>query len=556
MEEKVHNTKVGAASTAIAAVKTEEAASAVETVELPTVVVKANAHGVVQDAATIVGDVLDRSGRFFQNGDALLELTTYQGSPTLKSVSQKRLAYLIEKLTRPVALKPSKDGECTMVPTQCGTGFASRIMDSDEFRDQLPSIELVSQSPVMIDHNGKLEFVSNGQVVRDVFAHGKTPQVPETIEQAKATLYKVIKDFRFVSDGDRSRAIASLLTPAFVMGGLLGNARAPISLCSADQSQAGKGFMNKLISAAYNLSPAIVNFGQKGIGSAERSFDSSVAGGNRAVIFDNVRGRISSQKLESFCTEDSYLATVPHSADVTVDPKRTVIMMTSNEANLNLDLTNRTVVSRILKQSKGYEFASYPEGNILDHVRANQPEFLGAVFRIVQEWYNKGCPIDGDAAHEHDFSKWASILNYVMTEILEEPDMFKGYADVKMMLHTPNQRWLLDVARTMLQDKESTESMQTSDVLNELEEAGNEDLIPGLREADTLEMGNTARKCATLTGRRMSVLFRDTDEINIENVSIKRTIEKKPRIEINEEGKSVNRGARETPCYSFEVVQD
>lgn len=231
-------------------------------------------------------------------------------------------------------------------------------------------------------------------------------------------------------------------------------------------------------------------------------------------------------------------------------------MMTSNEANLNLDLTNRTVVTRILKQTKGYKFASYSEGNILDHVRSNQPEFLGAVFRIVQEWYDKGCPVDADAAHEHDFSKWASILNYVLTEILGEPDMFEGYADVKLMLHTPNQRWLLDVARTMLQDNESTKSMQTSDMLKELEEAGNEDLIPGLKEADTLEMGNTARKCATLTGRRMSVLFKDTDEINIENVSIKRTIEKKSRIEINAEGKSVNRGDRETPCYSFEVVKD
>ena len=544
------NENVGAAGAA--EVVTEETKLA----ELPIVVVKANAHGVVQDAATIVGDAFDRTGRFFQNGEALLELTTYKGAPALKPVSPKRLAYLIEKLTKPVALKPSKEGKCTMVPTQCGTGFAGRIMDSDEFRDQLPSIELVSQSPVMIDHNGKLEFVSNGQVVRDVFAHGKAPQIPETIEQAKATLYKLIKDFRFVSDGDRARGIASLITPAFVMGGLLGNSRAPISLCSADKSQAGKGFMNKLISAAYLLSPAIVNFGQKGIGSAERSFDSSVAGGNRAVIFDNVRGKIASQKLESFCTEDSYLATIPHSPDVTVDPKRTVIMMTSNEANLNLDLTNRTVVTRILKQTKGYKFASYSEGNILDHVRSNQPEFLGAVFRIVQEWYDKGCPVDADAAHEHDFSKWASILNYVLTEILGEPDMFEGYADVKLMLHTPNQRWLLDVARTMLQDNESTKSMQTSDMLKELEEAGNEDLIPGLKEADTLEMGNTARKCATLTGRRMSVLFKDTDEINIENVSIKRTIEKKSRIEINAEGKSVNRGDRETPCYSFEVVKD
>jgi hypothetical protein len=547
-----------------AAAKAEEAQGATVTAnedkgkvnELPTVVVKADAFNIVPDAGETIGGVLAKTGRFFQNGDATLELVTHQGAPTLRSVTNKRLAYLIDKLTRPVAIKQKKDGEGKMVPTQCGVGFAGRVMDSDEYRDQLPSIEIVTPTSVLMEHAGKLVSVADGQSVRDVFAYGKAPKLPETIEQAKALINELIKDFRFVSKGDRSRAIAGFITPAFVQGGLLGNARAPIALCSADQSQAGKGWMNKLISAVYCFKPAIVNFGQKGIGSAERSFDSSVARGNRAVVFDNVRGRISSQKLETFCTEDSYLATIPHSPDVTVDPKRTFIMMTSNEANLNKDLTNRTIVTRILKQAKRYDFASYPEGNILDHVRANNSEYHGAVYFLIQAWYDQGCPVDENAVHEHDFSKWAGILNYILTEILGEADMFAGYADVKMMLHTPNQRWLLEVARAMLSDKESTEALQTRELLDELELTGHETLIPGFREADTLELSNVARKCTTLTGRRFSALFGELNEITIENVRIKRTIEKKPHFTTDSEGKLVDKGERDTPCYAFEIIED
>lgn len=523
--------------------------------ELPVVAVKGNAHGLRADAAKIIAGELAK-GRFFMNGDGLLELVvTSGGKHELRPVTAKRLAYLIEKFTKPVALKIVK-GKVDHTPTQCGAGFASGIMETDEFRDQLHSIQLISPCPLLMEHEGKLIVAAEDNVVGDIFAHGEAPPEPETIEEAKQILNKVLVDFKFVNPGDRARAWAAMLSPGLVMSGLM-KGRAPIDLLESDQSQSGKGYWNKMKTAIYNQQAAIINFGQHGLGSVERSFDSAVVAGSGFVQLDNLRGKIASQKIESALTEDLYQATVAHCPDITINPTRISFSMTTNAASLNRDLANRSAPVRIKKRHKGYEFQRYEnDGFILDHIRENQPIFLGAVFRIVREWHNKGCEWDRVAAHQHDFSRWAGVMNHIVKDILGEPDMFEGYADVRKMLHTPSQSWLRDIARAMLDSKDSTEPLQTSAILKELEESGNEKLVPGLRDCETLDMGNAARKCATLAGRRLSTLFRDTDEIIIEGTRITRTLEKKPRIGIDEEGKQVNKGDRETPCYSFEVVKD
>ena len=93
-----------------------------------------------------------------------------------------------------------------------------------------------------------------------------------------------------------------------------------------------------------------------------------------------MRGQIDSPAIESFLTEDSFLARAPHQAAVDIDPRRVILHLTSNRADITIDLANRSSCVRILKQPDGFRFRKYPEGDLLDHVRANQPRYLGAVF--------------------------------------------------------------------------------------------------------------------------------------------------------------------------------
>jgi hypothetical protein len=66
----------------------------------------------------------------------------------------------------------------------------------------------------------------------------------------------------------------------------------------------------------------------------------------------------------------------------------------------------------ISKQPAGYKFATYPEGNILARVKAQQVRYLGAIFRIIKEWQDRGCP--RTAENRHDFVEWTQSLNWIV----------------------------------------------------------------------------------------------------------------------------------------------
>lgn len=81
-----------------------------------------------------------------------------------------------------------------------------------------------------------------------------------------------------------------------------------IDLGEADQSQSGKGFRNKVTAAIYNHTPVAISQQRAGVGSLEESFDRALTAGKTFIALDNVRGKVDSQKIESFLTEDTYYA--------------------------------------------------------------------------------------------------------------------------------------------------------------------------------------------------------------------------------------------------------
>jgi len=105
-----------------------------------------------------------------------------------------------------------------------------------------------------------------------------------------------LSDFEFSSKGDESRAIAALITPALVQGGLLGG-RSPIDLGEADDSQAGKGYRNRMVAAIYNAEVNTIAQRQGGSGSLEESFCRALMAGTSFLSIDNVRRKIDSPMI-------------------------------------------------------------------------------------------------------------------------------------------------------------------------------------------------------------------------------------------------------------------
>jgi hypothetical protein len=68
------------------------------------------------------------------------------------------------------------------------------------------------------------------------------------------------------------------------------------------------------------------------------------------------------------------------------------IFITSNGLETTRDLANRSVIIRIRKRPQGHKFKKYDEGDLLAHVVAKQPFYLGCVFSVIRAWHQFGKP--------------------------------------------------------------------------------------------------------------------------------------------------------------------
>jgi hypothetical protein len=305
---------------------------------------------------------------------------------------------------------------------------------------------------------------------------------------------------------------------------------------------------NKLLTTIYCQKAAMVNFTGRGYGGAEESFDSALVAGKNFLALDNVRGKINSQKFETFMTELSYSARPPYSKFVEIEPARTVVLMTSNSADMTQDLANRCFSTGIRKQPMNHVYTTFDEDecDLLTYAERYQPDFLGAIFCIVEEWYKRGCPEDTEARTKHDFRKWAGVMSYIVKEILGEPDMFEGYEAVRERLFNPNMIWVRKTALALLQTEASLKPMTTQQLLEMLEDYDLAEFIPGLKNGEGIDDRRHLKKALRTTGRMFGDLFKDRDQINIEDLVIRKDTKRVKR----DDGK----GHRKHSVYSFEKV--
>lgn len=468
-------------------------------------------------SAQRLGRLIADTRQYFRRGDAVVKLGQDDtGSRILRAMKPAAMASGFESVAilRKMVLI---EGELVSKPSICNEQTAKLIVSADTFLDELPPIRILSPCPVLIERGGELVQIVGYDRDSGVLAFGEQlPEVP--LDEAKDLIETLIRDFRFASASDRSRAMAAIITPALVHGRLL-RGRAPIDLGEADQSQTGKGFRNKITAALYRQTIRTVTQRKGGVGSMEETFNAALIRGANFIAFDNMRGKIDSPAFESFMTEDIYAARIPYSPDVEIDPRRVVVMLTSNRAEITRDLANRSSCVRILKQEPGYQFASHPEGDILEHLGANQPRYLGAVFAIIREWHRQGKP----RTHEtrHDFRRWAQTLDWIVQNILGAAPLLDGHEATRERMTNPALTWLRDVALAVVRANRDGQPLRAHDMLDLL--ADTEIEIPGASNEADLEDENVRSNVLRAIGRKLSKCFKGESSIEIDGILIERS---------------------------------
>ncbi len=472
-------------------------------------------HTISETAGELGLLLVTQQSHFVRGGAVVCVASDQSNEPILHSVKPEQLASDMEHVARVVQFKIGKNGP-EYAPAICKKATAELILAADAFKKRLPPLRILSRCPVLTERDGQLIEVAGYDPDSGVLAYGSSP-LQITLEGAQQALNEVLDGFLFASPADRSRALAGVITPALVMGGLLPG-RAPIDLGEADKSQAGKGYRNKVTAAIYRDVPRAVNQRKGGVGSLEEAFDRALIEGRPIISLDNIRGNVNSQAIESFMTEDSYSARSAYCPVTTIDPRRICVMLTSNKADLTADLANRCSCVRMLKQPDGYQFSLYLEGDLLAHVRANQPRFLGAVFAVVRAWHAAGKPRSAET--RHDFRGWAQTLDWIVQELLDAPPLMDEHRETQHRMANPALNWLRDVALVVQRTGRAGQSLIAAELLAALAADGGVE-IPGLGDGD-VENASTRRAALQQIGRRMQQCFADRDAVTVDRHRVER----------------------------------
>jgi hypothetical protein len=389
-------------------------------------------------------------------------------------------------------------------PAVLTTPVAEVVLRAEELVHGLPEVETAVDCPVLLDAGSELRLVTGYNEAEKLFAHGPVPgEVP--FEEAKQSLLGLLCDFKFVSPGDLSRAVAALYSPALVFGRFLGEARAPQTVMEADLSQAGKGFFCEIVARIYGARPFVIarKSSGNGVGSLSEAVASALIGGEVFLLLDNIRGKLDEPFIEAAQTARR-IACRALRREAPVDVTRVIWDMTSNQAELTVDQANRSSFVRVLKQPDGYSWKEWPAGNLDQEVSSRQPYYLGCIHALLREWHRRGKPrMKGGG---HDFHVWASVVRYINVEMLGLADPIEELRSIQARVRSPMENWARAIVLAVANARRRLgDTLRASDLLDVCVEEGLQ--VPGWREEDDNSTDERRRVALQMIGRFLSKVF-------------------------------------------------
>lgn len=455
------------------------------------------------------------SGQFFVRGGRVVKLKRRRedGVWFLDILDPTEFRSDIERVVVPLAMRNGQPK-----PTYCSEDLARVLLKSGQHIDLLPPVVGVNNCPLIYEHNGEVKVAGvgyNADLARLVTSGSNPLEVP--LDKAVASLLEVVADFAFQSEGDKARAIASFLTPALKIGRFIKD-YVPVDVAEADQSQAGKTFRQRLIAAIYNEQLAIVARPVGGVGSPDESFAHQLVAGKPFIQLDNLRGRLDSQYLESFLTsKGEFPCRLPGKPTVTILAGDTFIFITSNGVDTTSDFANRSSIIRIKKQPVGYQYRQYAEGsNILAHIEANQPYYLGCIFAVITRWQELKKPRTKEA--RHDFREWAQVCDWIVQELFKLPPLMEGHKDAQLRVSNPDLVLLRELALKLQEAGQLNIPQKALDLQSICDQASIP--IPGLSHG----AGGDADRGLKVIGMCLGRLFKMADSILVEGFRVTRQV--------------------------------
>ena len=491
--------------------RTESDLETDDTAELSIIVLPSGAVSISESARAIFQRIAP-SMTLFWRGGALVELVEQDGATGLEVIRADAFRSRVERYSNIFAWRSDGEGNPVLKRTKMPRDDAVAIMATAEAREILPPIASVLRCPVLVESSeGGVTILARGyhsELGGLLIVAGDEPPRVE-LSEAVASLKWLVEETLFQSEGDRSRALAAYITPALRLGGFF-NGNIPMDVAEADDSQAGKGYRQRMVALLYNEIAYPVTQRDGGVGSFDESFGTALVAARPFITLENVRGRLASQHIEGFLTSPEvfnglFVARVPGVREQTVNSRRFLIQLSSNGLESTIDLANRASICRIRKRY-GFTYR-----NTREELQQRQSYFLGCVFAVIAEWIANGKPRTNDT--RHDFREWSQTLDWICQNVLDCAPLIDGHQAAQERVSNPALSWVRSVALLVESEGRLCKALIASE-LAELCHRHERD-IPGVMNSDE----DRARRQVGVLMRRV---FKEGDEISVEGYAVSR----------------------------------
>jgi hypothetical protein len=472
----------------------------------------------ITESASNLFTQLAKTRRYFARGRLVVEVVcNKEGNEILSPLRASAFRSRMEKEFKLLAWRLRKE-EPVLKPMHCPKDIAEAFLESDPAIDCLPGISLLVSSPILAERDGEIVALNKGyhDINGGIYIERRIQIEELPLAKAVENLLGLLADFDFTTGSDKARAIASFISPALRFGRVL-DADFPLDLAEADESQSGKTYRQRIACAIYGKKPYVIARRENGVGSLDESISCALLSERPFICFENVRGIMDSQILESAIRGHGHVnVRVPHRGEVQLSTERVCWQLSSNQAATTRDLANRSVVTRIRKRPSDYQYRAFPEGDLLTHVQRNCGYYLSSVFSVVQAWFKKGRPKTTDSSH--DFREWSQSLDWIVQNIFSLPPLLNGHREEQQRISDPHLNWLRDISVAVKQAQRFDEGLRVGELVDLAASRGV--AAPGHgRHADDDQL-------RMLAGRILNKIFSDSDIVNVGGFKVRHDLRK------------------------------
>lgn len=305
----------------------------------------------------------------------------------------------------------------------------------------LPPLLSIVQTPVFAP-NGALQmrpgYHADGGTFYAPDAGFRVPAVPEVpsaedVSRAKSLILdELMADFPFVSEAERTNAVALFIDP--YVRNLIGGPT-PLRMIEAPTPGSGKGLLAEVllrtaIGSRFELTPAPGDDDEWG-----KTITTKLAKAPTAILIDNLTNTLDSGALAAALTTTWWSSRRLGTNDDISVPARALWVVTANNPSVSTEIARRAVRIRLdPRVDRPWKRTGFRHDHLRAWAREHRSDLVWAALTLVQSWIVAGQPRGTQRLGSYE--DWAAVhggilANAGISGFLDNVDLFYEAADIE-----------------------------------------------------------------------------------------------------------------------------